>query len=110
MTLGKGMGTGISTGMGVGGGGGGVSLRTYFSGYHLWGAKHFAELARVIEDAHDGSPRFSIRHRAYVTSSILSSVAFLEALVNEFFDDTADGHLIYVESLTDEQRKKVAVF
>jgi|SRR6516164_3970668 hypothetical protein len=86
-----------------------VSMRAYFSADYLWGAKHFAALARSIEDAHDGPPRFSVRHRAYVTNSILSSVAFLEALINEFFDDAEDGHLVYLKNLTDEQREKVAV-
>lgn len=105
-----GVGVGGVAGVGVAAGVAAVSMRTYFSAYHLWGARHFAELARAIEDAHNGPPRFSIRHRVYVTNSILSSVAFLEALINEFFEDTADGHLAYVENLTDEQRKKVGVF
>lgn len=87
-----------------------LSMRVYFSEYHLWGAKHFAALARSIEDAHKGRSRFSVKHRAYVTNCVLSSVAFLEALINEFFDDIEDGHLCHIGNLTDKQRENVAVF
>jgi hypothetical protein len=82
-----------------------VLMRTYFSTYHLWAAEHFARLAANIEGAHTGKPTFNIKHRAYVTSSILSAVAFLEAAINEFFDDVTDGHSGYVDPTTDYARQ-----
>ena len=82
-----------------------VLMRTYFSTYHFWAAEHFARLAANIEGAHTGKPTFNIKHRAYVTSSILSAVAFLEAAINEFFDDVTDGHSGYVDPTTDYARQ-----
>ncbi len=84
-----------------------VLMRAYFSSYHLWAARHFAQLSHDIEDQHSGDPKFDIRHRSYVTNSILSSVAFLEAAINELFQDAFDNHLGYLESL---DKKVVASF
>ncbi len=74
-------------------------MRVYFSSYHLWAAKHFMQLAANIEQAHTGGPVFDIEHRAYVTNSIFSSVAFIEAGINELFQDVLDGHMSYISSL-----------
>lgn len=85
-----------------------VLMRVYFSSYHLWGAEHFARLAKEIEDAHTGKPEFSIRHRAYVTNAVLSAGAFLEAAINEVFDDVADKAPSYVGSLSAESARLMA--
>jgi len=79
-----------------------LAMRAYYSSYHLWAARHFTRLAREIEDRHEGQPVFDIAHRGYVTGSILSAVAFLEAAVNEVFQDAADGHSSYIAPLGDE--------
>lgn len=63
-----------------------------FSRYHHWAAEHFCILARRIEQAHNGKSRFSVQHRAYVTGSVLSSVAFLDALVSAFMAEISTGH------------------
>jgi hypothetical protein len=73
--------------------------RVYYSSYHRWAANHFIRLAAEIEDAHVGTPRFDIEHRAYVTNAILSSVAFMEAAVNELFQDASDQYQSYIEPL-----------
>lgn len=80
-----------------------ISSRTYFSSYHLWAAKEFSENARNIEGSFSGNPKFDIRHRAFVTNSILSSVAFAEAAINEVFQDAADGHSSYISKLPENQ-------
>jgi hypothetical protein len=86
-----------------------VVLRGYYSGHLLWTAQHQAELAGQIEAAHAASEsRFSIEHRGYVLSSIIASVAFLEAMVNELYQDAADGHASYVGSLPTECRRLMA--
>ena len=36
--------------------------------------------------------RFSIRHRAFVLGAVNECVAFLDAAVNEFFEDVADSY------------------
>lgn len=51
-----------------------------------------SELAKQVEDQHSGASRFDLEHRAYVLSSVLSSVGFLEAMINELFQDAYDGH------------------
>jgi hypothetical protein len=74
-------------------------MRTYLSSHHLFAAKHFASLAGEIEDEHHGRSYFDPKHRAYVMASILSSVAFLEATINELFQDAYEQHSRYVGSI-----------
>lgn len=87
-----------------------LSMRVYFSTYHLWAAKHFAELAKKIEDGHDGIDVFNIQHRAYVTSAIISSVAFMEAAINGLFQDMYDEYSTRTTSLNVESRKFLSIF
>ena len=88
-----------------------VKKRAYFSSYHLWAAAHFAALVRRIEDEHDGrQSRFDIRHRAYVTNTIFSCIAFLEAAINELFQDVFDGHESYVDTVNAEGKQRLAQF
>jgi hypothetical protein len=71
----------------------GVIDRPYFSSWLLWSAEHHAELARHIEAGRTPGERYPyIEHRAYVLSSIIASAAFLEAMVNEIFQDVAEGY------------------
>lgn len=76
-----------------------LSIRAYFSTYHLWAADHFSRLAGEIEDSHEGRSKFNLEHRVYVMNSILSAVAFLEAAINELYQDAHDKHLVYLEHL-----------
>jgi hypothetical protein len=85
-----------------------VSMRSYASSHHLWIAEHFARLAKDIEDAHTGRAKFSVAHRGYVTSAIFSAVAFLEAAINEIFDDVEDNHSGYVDNLAADCRRLMA--
>lgn len=69
-------------------------LKTHFGLQHLLAAALFARKALEIESSHNeivnsGEPYFS--HRAYVTGAILSSVASLEATINELFIDATHG-------------------
>lgn len=85
-----------------------VIMRTYFSSYHLWAARHFSVLASNAENEEGTLPRFDIRHRAYVTNSIFSAVAFLEAAINELFQDIVDGHESYVVGLDIDGRRELS--
>jgi hypothetical protein len=85
-----------------------IAMRVYFSMYYLYGAKHFERLAREIEQAHTGESRFDPMHRAYVTNAVLSSVGFLEAAINELFDDVKDGHKGFTKSLSPEHARLLA--
>lgn len=77
-----------------------IEMRSYFSTHHLYAARYAAEDARAREDriATSGG-RFDIRHRAHVLNAITSSVAFMEAVINEAFLDAIDGHQSYIKSL-----------
>jgi hypothetical protein len=48
------------------------------------------------------------RHRAYVTGSVVFSVAFLEASINEFFLEAVDGNQITLAGMTVQQMECVA--
>jgi hypothetical protein len=69
-----------------------IVVRNYFSSHLLFSAKRLADLAKQMEDRHTGTARFDHEHRAYVLSSIVSAVGFLEAMINELFQDAYDGH------------------
>jgi hypothetical protein len=84
--------TPIPGGAKVGGIGPRILLRHYFSTHLLWTAFHANEKAREIEDAHTGRSTFDIEHHSYVLSAIVSATGFLEATINEFFQDAHDEH------------------
>jgi hypothetical protein len=85
-----------------------VGMRTYPSAYYHWATQPFARLARDIETAHTGNSTFNVEHRAFVANAVLSAVAFLEASINEIFDDVADRHSGYVDPLTDDCKRLMA--
>ncbi len=88
-----------------------VSIRSYYSSRLLWTAQHHAELAGELERALAGKTPFSIEHHGYVLSSIIASVAFLEAMVNELFQDAADarsGPDAYIAPLSEDCRRLMA--
>jgi hypothetical protein len=68
-----------------------TASRHYLAAEHLWGAQDNARRARGHEGSLVGKVVFSPEHRACVSGSILLSVAFLEALVNEVFEDADDS-------------------
>jgi len=73
--------------------------RGYVSGDFLWSATHFADRARQLEDEPSRRQQDD-EHRSCVTASILNSAGLLEATINEWFDDVADGYLQgHVEAL-----------
>jgi hypothetical protein len=72
-----------------------IFARNYLSVTHIVAAAHFAKLSAELEVDETkiflGPGRFSedwlLEHNAHVTASILSSVAFLEAAINELYAD-----------------------
>lgn len=69
-----------------------VLMRSYFSTYMLWAARDFGSKAAAIETAHNGESRFELEHRAYVLGAVTSAAAFLEAMINELFQDAYENH------------------
>jgi hypothetical protein len=68
-----------------------AAVRSYLSSQHLWSARHFTRLAADYERDHADDSRISVQHRAYVLSAVGEAVAFLEAFINELYQDAADG-------------------
>ena len=69
-----------------------VSHQLSFS--HIKAAALFAQLSYEIEDNYDDSQDTSElfdKHRSYVMGSIITTVSYLEATINELFTDVADG-------------------
>jgi hypothetical protein len=73
-----------------------LTMRTYMSVHFLVAAWQLAQDAKKIEgiEKDKESSDFFLKHRAYVISSILTSVAFLEALINELFADASEGQTL----------------
>lgn len=84
--------------------------RSYLSTHHLWASLRFARQCHDIESSHPGGSGFSLLQRSAVMASVLSAVAFLEAVINEFFQDIVDGHNSYVSSLDKEVRAALGAF
>jgi hypothetical protein len=69
-----------------------VASRHYLASEHLWTALHGARQAQQKEDTRTQGVGFSPEHQSHVISSLLASVAFIEAVVNEVFEDAADSN------------------
>jgi hypothetical protein len=76
-----------------------VALRSYFSTFHLWASRHFAQRAQIIEDSHSGRSRFDVEHRAFVIGAVVEASAFLECAINEVLKDCFDSHDGYIKTL-----------
>jgi hypothetical protein len=85
-----------------------ISMRVYFSTYHLFAASGSAKKAELIEREHTGAPRFDIEHRVLVTQAIICAIAFLEAFINELYTDASEDYLAYLGSMIPLQREHLA--
>lgn len=84
-----------------------IIVRSYLSVTHILAAAHFARLSTQLEIDEKtifiAPGRFSedwlYEYRAYVTASIFSSVAFLEAAINELYADAYDNQFDQLKQL-----------
>ena len=86
-----------------------IAIRSYFSTYLLWSAWHEGALAQRVEDAHEGKSRFDWAHRGHVLAGVFAAVGFLEALINEQFQDAHDGHRSSISNLGQEANSRMAL-
>jgi hypothetical protein len=86
-----------------------IKERTYYSIQHIQSAAIFARLSHDIEKAYDGKfvNEVSTEHNSYVTASIFSTVAFLEATINELFVDAVDNPRSSVHQLGPDVVKRM---
>lgn len=82
-------------------------LRAFLSTCYFLGAKDFAEKAFTLEQSPDIKPYDTI-HRSYVIGSIVFSVLFLEAAINEILKNVVDEHENFIEPINAESRNKIA--
>lgn len=82
------------------------SMQTYFSLQHCKSAAYFARQAKEIELKNELNYDKITILKAYVTACIFSSVAFLEAAINELF--ATDSSSSIWDGLTNDERKNLA--
>ena len=67
-----------------------VASRHYLASEHLWSAQHQARLCADLEIELKGTTHHSYEHTSWAIGAAFSTVVFLEALVNEVFQDASD--------------------
>lgn len=84
-----------------------LRMKHSFSRQHLAAARHFARLATKVEEQTEANEILKAEHRAYVTGTVVFSVAFLEASINELHLEALDGNRKSLLGLTDQQLAKL---
>jgi hypothetical protein len=86
-----------------------ATIRSYFSYSHYYNARHFAALCAARESSllNAGKP-FDPRHHAYAMAAVSSSISFIEAYINEIFQDAYHGHDSRLEAFTSSTRSLFA--
>ncbi|GAB2682759.1 hypothetical protein [Nocardia goodfellowii] len=89
---------------------GSIRVREHLAASHLWTAELMASRCEQREKSlvQDGFSGFDREHRSLSTAAVLFSVFFIEAYINEVFDDLADGNPVASAGVTglDEQHRK----
>lgn len=94
-----------------------VLARQYFAASHLWAARYYAEQTGLREKALVAAEHQTIDtlHRAHAVSTVFAAVSFLEAYINELYQDashTAAGRIGDISSrlhgLPQEAQQKLA--
>lgn len=89
-----------------------LRLKYSFSRQHLGAAKHFAKRADEIEVVATQVPDDSLlsQHRAYITGAVISTVAALEASINELYLEAQDENPHTMKGLDDTAVALLAQF
>lgn len=87
----------------------GISLQTYYSIQHVQAAAYLTRrAARVEADLSGDTAPEAVELKAYVSSALFSSVAFLEALANEIFADAIRPEGGHLSALDERDRSMIA--
>src|SRR5215207_764623 len=68
-----------------------IEVRAYLSWNLLYSARHLAAMAADREKLEDLPSPIDPRGRAYVLSTVITAITFLDAAINEVYKDAADG-------------------
>lgn len=88
----------------------GLSLQTYFSIQHVQAAAYLASRAVRLERryAAGSTCNLGVAIKGYAASSLFTTVAFLEALVNELFADAAKSSGGHLSAIDEKSRSLIA--
>lgn len=82
-----------------------IRIRDCFSVKYIQSAAFFCRMAWQIEADYDTLRKISadqrLRHEAFVLNAVFSSVAFLEATINELWSDAADDAYCFPDEKTE---------
>jgi hypothetical protein len=85
-----------------------ILKRAYFSSWHLNSAIILLDKVADLEKEYEGENKFDVNHASSVVASIMSSVAYIEASINEIYQDVVDDHDgEYTKPIKEEARKKI---
>jgi hypothetical protein len=88
-----------------------IRFRDCFSVRYIQSAAVLCRLGYQIEREYSESIEVSeeacIRHEAFILNSILSSVAFLESIINELYSDAADNAYIFYDDKNETLLKTI---
>lgn len=87
-----------------------VSIKHNLSRQHFWAARFFSEESHRIENIgmQGASDNDIKRHRAYVVGAIFSTIAALDASINELYQEAVDKSGNALPGLTERQFKLLA--
>lgn len=86
-----------------------IGMQTYYSIQHIQAAAYMTRSASKIEaQLTDETDHEAVVLKAYVSSALFSSVAFLEALANEIYADALQPNEEHLSTLTERDRAMIA--
>lgn len=87
-----------------------VGIRLYLSRYHLWSSWFLAQKAKTIEINFKQEELLEkyIEHRAYVLSSVINTVSFLETHINEFYSDISESLFINYKGIQKSKARLIS--
>lgn len=87
----------------------GIGMKTYYSIQHVQAAAYLTRQAERIEsNLTNDTEADAVALKAYVSSALFSSVAFLEALANEIYADAIQPDGGHLSQLDERSRKMIA--
>jgi hypothetical protein len=86
-----------------------IEVRGYLSWNLLYSARHLAAMATEREKLEDLPSPADQRERAYVLTTVVTAITFLDAAINEVFQDAADGpETSYSRRMPEQTRERFA--
>lgn len=87
-----------------------IGTRLYLSTHHLQSSWYLSQKAKNIELNFKQEDLLSkyVEHRAYILSSVINIVSFLETYINEFYSDISENMLSAFEGIQKSKAKLIS--